>query len=388
MAIKPEMRENPDRAIHITGPIDQGLVYRLIPDIMRLRGDCSQHITVYIDSPGGNIRFADQILSMLRSRNQDGKRCRIVTVAVNSAHSAAAGLLAQGDYAIAYPHAVIHCHGTRTSRDEITSDEANSLAARLRELDNDYAIRLAMKSVERMLFRYGIRQGDLHKAQEEFKKENNGKEADDLGLFATDIGSLLSSELRHLPNQAYKRYRRVLEMKNKIFEKPMPDELQDQPIAKFEAVILSRILDYELDNQDLKLWNLSSGGLEEMVLHFYDFKDYLIGSHTKKLIGKVKHFASMFLSQELREEYAKLLESDKNAAKVWMEQRVRPLLEPMCYYVACVCRILYSDEHPLGAEDAYWLGLIDEVIGNPDLISLREISEDSPDVKSDQQATP
>jgi len=45
-----------------------------------------------------------------------GKKPRIITVAIGDAKSAAANLLALGDYAVAYPRSSIHFHGLRYPR--------------------------------------------------------------------------------------------------------------------------------------------------------------------------------------------------------------------------------------------------------------------------------
>ena len=103
-----DFRKNPSRAIFVTGEIDEKLIHRLTPDICRLRAECAEPITAYIDSRGGSTLAADHLFALLKTPTQDGN----VTVATTRAASAAADILALGDYAIAYPHAVVHFHGT------------------------------------------------------------------------------------------------------------------------------------------------------------------------------------------------------------------------------------------------------------------------------------
>jgi len=94
-------RENPERAIYVAGTIDQSLVDRLTPTINGLRISSSDPITLYIDSLGGIIHCAEVIRRLTGSLNQDGNRCKLITVVTGIAASAAADLLALGDYAIA-----------------------------------------------------------------------------------------------------------------------------------------------------------------------------------------------------------------------------------------------------------------------------------------------
>jgi len=52
-----------------------------------------------------------------------------------------------------------------------------------------------------------------------------------------------------------------------------------------------------------------------------------------------------------------------------------------------MCHALQEGENQLTATDAYWLGLVDEVIGVKELMSLRMIEEfkvDAPEEKSDK----
>jgi ATP-dependent protease ClpP protease subunit len=63
-----DFRENPLRAVHLLGRIDQQQVYRVTPDVLRLRGEGADPITVYIDSAGGETLFAEDIRSLLHCR--------------------------------------------------------------------------------------------------------------------------------------------------------------------------------------------------------------------------------------------------------------------------------------------------------------------------------
>jgi ATP-dependent protease ClpP protease subunit len=106
-------RANPTRSILVGGEINAQLLLQLTPKILELRSASGEPITVYIDSNGGSVRIADMIRGLLNAPDQNGSRCRIITVSTGHAESAAADLLATGDYAIAYPHCSIWYHGTR-----------------------------------------------------------------------------------------------------------------------------------------------------------------------------------------------------------------------------------------------------------------------------------
>lgn len=149
-----DYRENCDRAIYVTGRIDQNLVDRLTPTINSLRLASCDPITAYIDSLGGSSFHAETIRRLIKAPNPDGGVCRVITVATGTAASAAADLLTLGDYAIAYPHSSIFYHGTQRSADTaLTYEVASSLASSLEELNERFAVRLARRAFPRFCIR-------------------------------------------------------------------------------------------------------------------------------------------------------------------------------------------------------------------------------------------
>jgi ATP-dependent protease ClpP protease subunit len=117
----PKYRPDHNRSITISGVIDDALVARLLPQIIKLQSESREPITLYIDSRGGNPALAKLLLDALRARDQDAsKLCRLITVALGEASSAACDMTA-GDYALAFPYSRILCHGTRYLIDEPTA---------------------------------------------------------------------------------------------------------------------------------------------------------------------------------------------------------------------------------------------------------------------------
>jgi len=101
----------------VTGHINQELVYALTPQILRLLHESRDPISVYINSPGGVVANATEILRLLQNPGMDSaSACRIITIVTSLAASSAAILLTHGDYAIAYPKSIIHFHGVRSYR--------------------------------------------------------------------------------------------------------------------------------------------------------------------------------------------------------------------------------------------------------------------------------
>ena len=153
-------RLNPNRAIYINGVIDEKLVARLTPEILQLQSVSREPISVYIDSRGGSVQCMETILRLLKLSDQDSSQpCRIITAVTSLAGSAAADLLASGDYAVAFPSTIIHYHGLRTlETNPLTFELTSNLANTLRIANDEYAMRLAEKIDDRFRFRYMLEQ--------------------------------------------------------------------------------------------------------------------------------------------------------------------------------------------------------------------------------------
>ncbi len=107
----PKFRPNADRSIFLNDLLGPDLLKKLTPEILKLQASGHEPITLYIDSFGGNTFYAAALRGLLRSPNQDGLFCSLITVATGFAASSAADLLVAGNYAIAYQHARVVCHG-------------------------------------------------------------------------------------------------------------------------------------------------------------------------------------------------------------------------------------------------------------------------------------
>jgi len=147
-------RENRKRAIHVVGQINEELLRRLTPQINELRCASCEPITVYIDSVGGDIEVAERLRGLLTAPTPRGESCRLVTVVTERAASAAADLLALGEYAIASPYSNILYHGIRQRpEDPITYELATSIASSIKKENELFAQRLAIKVFPRIIFR-------------------------------------------------------------------------------------------------------------------------------------------------------------------------------------------------------------------------------------------
>jgi len=373
MAALKEFREDASRAVFVTGDIDERLVHQLTPEICRLRGVSSEPITVYINSRGGFTFCAEQIRALLAAPDQEGRVCRIITVATSRADSAAAGLLALGNYAIAYPSAAIHCHGSRMADEEITSERAEFLAASLKKSNDNFALRLARRTFARMAFHFANLRNEFDTIRQESTQDKwQPPVTSDLGCFAVSLLRRLSSDFQDLPGRAFLQHERLAEMASTIL-KQTAGIPENEPWVKTEAEMLKQLLEFELATKDVGKWNLSEGGIDELALDFKSLADFLFGPHRAALEEHLDSFGILFLKPDEIETYQQF-GNKPDEAKRWLRERAERIVDSMWYFVVSLCRLLQAGEYGLTATDAYWLGIVDEVIGER-LPTLRLIAE-------------
>lgn len=366
----PDFRENPTRCIYVNGEIDQALIDRLTPQINLLRLSDSSPITVYIDSLGGSTLSTDTLLGLLKTPDQDAQVCRIITVATGMAASAAADLLARGDYAIAYPHAQIHHHGVRSTPGQlVTTEYATSLASLLKARNESFALDLAERSLPRFFFRY-------FNVKSEFAQVR--ALAGDPNLADVEcMARVMSWRLpRHgdLPEEALRKHHRLNALTEFYSKRLATTKKKFKRPADQEAFLLNCLVEYELKQNKNEAWRFSAGGLSEMQEDFTLLSDYESGQHMQNLETQVKRWGWSVLTDEQNQVFSRLSGAD---AEKWLLANTHEHFRTLWHFLVSICRALQEGEHRLSAVEAYWFGLIDEVVGSslPNLRRLFEVEE-------------
>jgi hypothetical protein len=102
------------------------------------------------------------------------------------------------------------------------------------------------------------------------------------------------------------------------------------------------------------------------------FIDFHFGQHRSSIEGIIDQFGSLFISDDEQKALGKF--SDGTKKSEFLKKAAAPKLEHLWYLVVSICRILQSEDFTLNANEAYWLGLVDEIQGS-DLPNLRELLE-------------
>jgi len=361
--------ENVERCIYVTGEITQELINKITPEINRLRIQNPGPITAFIDSEGGDINAADQMRSLLKAPNQKGEICDLVTVVTGQAASAAADLLALGDYAIAYSHAMVVYHGSRQqSRYALTYESATSLATSLRQTNERFARRLA----QRIFKRFAIRIAQISVEFINFRESDDGNRRNCIDALIDSLRTKFSGDERTLILDAQKRQQAISLLSSSVVGKlsKIKRVLSD---AQIEAEFLKAIIDFKVKAHKADHWLISKKGLSEISDDFTLLHDYYYGSQNRDLIIQIETFGELFLKESEAQEYQGLtLTEDKKLE--WLRARALPKMQPIWYFIVSLCRLLQTADYTFTAKEAYWIGLVDEVPGSG-LANLREATK-------------
>jgi ATP-dependent protease ClpP protease subunit len=357
-----DYRENFARSIFLSGRITQETAYQLGPRIKELRAASGDPITLYIDSPGGSAAIAEGIRFLIKAPDQDGRRCRLITVVTGTAASAAADLLGLGDYAIAEPQADILYHGSRQALDQIlTFEGASSVVANLQEANERLALRLARSSFRRIIWRVV----QLKEAIEKFRSGAEGLEELVRALtakFSAANGALLM--------EAIARQKALQEVKASADSHlKRLKNLEQLPNKQLEPELLRAIVNYRSRLHKNDDWLLSRTGMQEVMSDFNLIHDY--ASQTKDMDALLEVYGSLFLTPAQSAEFKG---KSKEEQKIYLESRASDKLEALWYFIVSLFRLLQTKDYQLTPEEAYWMGVVDEVTGS-DLQSDREMIE-------------
>lgn len=376
----PYYRLNSTRSVHINGVINRELVSRITPQILKLQHLSRDPITVYIDSPGGPVSSMETILRTLKLSDQNSSGpCHIITAVTIRAASAAADLLSSGDYAVAYPHSAILYHGMRTQETNPLTVESTSVLTNLLRRSNDvYAVELARKIDDRFSFRFLFARSEFDKVREHYPNQH----LSDLECFIEFIDGKLSREARKVWQRAKDRHGRYRELFSTVLKKVKGD-VAKMSVAQAESAAIKAIAEFEVKaNKGDPSWSFRDGGIERLTDDFFLFHEYLSGLGGDRLQRWSTNWGKYIVPPDVVKQIDAIADEKERSKK--LNETVGPLLEPPTSFFAAFCHALQEGENELTAEDAYWLGLVDEVVGEDHLLCLRHFEENKPDTKAEQ----
>ena len=145
---------------------------------------------------------------------------------------------------------------------------------------------------------------------------------------------------------------------------------------EFEREVLRAMVDYKTRFHKNDLWSLGGQGLSEITNDFKLLSDFHSGQQKKDIDRFTRTIGELFLVPQERQEYGQLA-VDQEAKFAWLKEHVEARLQPLWYFVVSLCRLLQMTDYFLDPEEAYWLGLVDEVCGSG-LPNVRQMMESLP----------
>jgi hypothetical protein len=316
----------------------------------------------------------ESILRLLRLTDQDASQpCYIVTAVTTTAASAAADLLSSGDYAVAFPTSTILYHGLRRQEsDALTVERTSMLANVLRRSNDIYAMDLARKIEDRFSFRFVSCQGDFNEI-----RAKSANPMSDVDCFVEVVESRLSYQAKEVWQKVRHRHGRYAALFSSVLNR-IKRTPSSASAMRVEANVIKGIADFEVKrNKNNRSWSFRGDGIGQLADDFFLFNEYVTSYNDQRLINWCTSFGKYILPPEGVAELDAIADPEEQTKKLL--EKVRPLLQPLWSFFVALCHALQEGENELTATDAYWLGLIDEVIGEDDLVSIRRIAEYRPD---------
>jgi hypothetical protein len=255
-------------------------------------------------------------------------------------------------------------------------EETLQLAQSLKAGNETYAMELARQAEFRAMFRFISLRDQFH----ELRADN--PDLNDLQCLISLVAEKLSSSATDVLDKAltrHARYNSLLQYVATHTKRPSTFKT----VAKGEAAQIKAIIDFECwQNRKNKEWSFLSDGMHRLSDDFFLFHEYLRMFQSPRFKYLCDIFADFLLTPEEQEEISKLSAEDKPKK---VAEKVRPTLQPIWSFFVALCHVLQQGENQLSGLDAFWLGLIDEVVGVPDLPSFRLWVEHSTQTAKDEQ---
>jgi hypothetical protein len=395
---------NWNRSIIIDSAIDEQLVKTLTPKILELRSSADSPITIGINSPGGSLASLDVILGLLTGPDQNGKAGEIITVATNRAYSAAANLLAFGNYAIALRHSSILYHDVRYGRiEDVTPEKARGTAKSLQAANDRFSLRLAHILIKKLIWIYIDLRKNFDETKDKFPKTHkkyaelveafapavNAYESVDLACFATALWAGLSAQNEDLISNVMDKLARWVHLSNIVKAAPsyrakgsrVPGLLDGSRhlhklfqgrVAHFEScepnlkmlisLVIADISDTQTERVNFPI------ALERAVREFGILDSMNDPRHIRYATNLMLENKHIFIAGEA----ATALETKPEAEKAEILSKAAPYATLLWHFCVLLCRELFEGEHTLKANDAQLLGIVDEVSGGGPIQSRRD----------------
>jgi len=258
----------------------------------------------------------------------------------------------------------------------LTLEKASEFAESLRWRNDLFAMSLAKCSVARFVFRYAIMRGEFP----DYRNRAGKQELTDLECFIGVISEKLSSTGTRVLQHARRRYERYEYLVERVVRRSARYRKFNQPTrqAEFEEIVLKEVISAVASRHKDPNWTFQRAGLTQLSDDFLLLLEYLSCYDSEDLQRVCDRFGSFFLSAEEQNELKAVADDGERQQRKL--DKLKPVVRPIWLFFVALCHSLQEgEENDLNAADACWLGLIDEVLGSYEPVSLRAFVEWQPD---------
>lgn len=251
----------------------------------------------------------------------------------------------------------------------MTREVATEISQYLRLRNESYALALARKSINRIVF-LNLNLRDEYADQ----RASDNANLSDFECFLAVLSKKLGPAGAELTQRAKDKNAQhdvlMAQLTRTAFRKKSFQRAER--IADREAILIKALVDFELETNPAETWTFRRDGLSRIADDFLLLIEFIQRRNDDDLTHLCNRWADFFLTDAEKNQLAKIPESTQQD---WKLDKLRPHLQPLWFFCVSLCQALQEGENELTAEDAYWLGLVDEVIGASHLPSLRLLLE-------------
>lgn len=370
-------------SIRITGPIDERLLRRVIPQIQKHRRRSPEgEIVVSIDSEGGLVGAAELIWEALDGPSQNERRPTIIGIAGSRACSVAAHLLARSDYAIVSRRTLLHFHGTWTRAPAMSALDAASASHGLYHEDDRMAVRLAPSVLRRLLHTYGIHREAIARIRGRAPREAaflwglGARDEPDVACLVHLLRRRVGKECLPVVSRAFDEFQRIFALRVALERRHLGflparfrKHLHGSAPRRLEAIelrlrALLALIEERLFCEGPRA-DFSPAGVYELALDLEFLTEVADPYFRNDVLGLLLEDADRFFPER---DLAFLLASNAGSRKNRERfdrtfERAHKRLYPAWLFARVLCRRLARGENRIPPVAAWWLGLVDEVEG-------------------------
>ncbi|HVU37321.1 MAG TPA: ATP-dependent Clp protease proteolytic subunit [Opitutales bacterium] len=357
-----DYRPNRLRAVRICSEIQETAARRIVARHRQLMVQSGRPVTIYVKSKGGFIDSLNKIEDLLHTKDAEGKKRKYVTVASGTTSSAAAYLVVLGHYAYAQPRTWLVFHGVRYRVIEplknISSENAVSMVISLEAQNRHIAGKLANMMLYRLINRF-----KCFWQSPEGGAATQGINADKaIARFIHHVALRLPAALASgFVTDAAKYATHIGQWLQNSSATAAPTA--GAGIFGARAGILEAMFRTKIKS----LSHLGATAANAAAVKWMADLPYLHHLKSAKYASMIEELTEIYgpalLTDREAQKYQSWQKKSPRQAKVFLIQVAGGRIFKLWCFAAAAGRKLLIGETVFSATEAYWLGLVDEVLG-------------------------